>query len=128
MLNFSVLNTLAFPFGSGFTLQSFLKQKRISTSIPNAGSGVAKPRIYLHPPNPNTGTACAVAHITKPTLHCTCSVAVIFNCHTFCSYAAKPFGTLPIPLRSIVKEPSQHTAYLQKDGLPQSPFAALMPV
>jgi len=105
-----------------------LKQKRISTSIPNAGSGVAEPRIYLHPPNPLTGTACAVAYFTKPTLHCTCGVAVIFNCHTFCSYAAKPFGTLPIPLRSVVKEPSQRKAYPQKAGLPQSPFAALMPV
>jgi len=37
-----------------------LKQKRISATIPNAGSGVAEPRIYLHPPSQHTGTACAV--------------------------------------------------------------------
>lgn len=35
--SFALLNqSLAFPYGSGFPLQSFLKQKRIFASIPNA--------------------------------------------------------------------------------------------
>jgi DNA replication ATP-dependent helicase Dna2 len=34
----------------------------------------------------------------------------VFNCHIFCGYAPQAFGTLPVPLCSTAKEPSQHTA------------------
>ncbi|QQR94801.1 MAG: hypothetical protein IPJ93_13665 [Bacteroidota bacterium] len=34
----------------------------------------------------------------------------VFNCHTFCGYASKAIGTLPVPLRYTAKEPSQSKA------------------
>jgi hypothetical protein len=34
----------------------------------------------------------------------------VFNFHTFCGYASKAIGTLPVPLRYTAKEPSQSKA------------------
>ena len=58
----------AFPFGSGFPLQSFADGKRISASIPNAkNSGVRSSRIYwTHPANAQARLMQWLTHNANP--------------------------------------------------------------
>ena len=114
----------AFPYGSGFPLQSFLKQKRISAAIPNAISGVAMPRIYLHPPSLHTRTACAVSFPQNQRYHCTCGIAAIFNCHTFCLVWANAYSTLLSSFRYryiAVAKSCATTPHQKKDATLQPP-------
>ena len=84
---------------------------------------VRSSRIFCIPPRPTAQKRRLSAlppHKANASKH-SMVLQSVFNCHIFCGYATQAFGTLPVPLCSTAKEPSQHTAQQQKNATLQPP-------
>ena len=128
MFLLEILRLWAFPYGSGFTLQSFAKSKRISAAIPNAKKRCSFLTILLDPPSQRTGTACSVLQSHKPTLSTSPVVLPpFFSVILFVWFFSNAYSTLQssfhfVPLRLQRAVPTHKNQTKRQSLQPPPPF------